>query len=535
MDGTRKVVLLSIIGLALVTSVIAYNWQPSHDDDDAAASLVLSPATFTLGEGETTTLTLSFTTEEGAPIIAAVSWTINASGDTGELHYAAETNASGVLNATYKAPADVDVHRHKVSIEAHAVWKGKTYGARTRGVVSPTAIHETAVTVSAERNTMTAGETVMVTATLRRRSDQQWHSLAGQPLTWTFFDQGGGELQPLTTVTTTTDSAGRATVPFFISDVNGTREVLCWVQMAENLSGDLELQGCECTTTLEVQPETPGTYPVVLIHGWGASVSDSILNFTWWNLTQKLQRQGYDVLDFDTSTPGIRYLRYAPGWTDHHIPWIAARVSHAIRHALVMNGYSSHQTFDVVAHSMGGLVARFMAEHPGADVDHWNSSWQPGDEGTPWYGDGDADVVIGGRQIDDLVMVGTPNHGVPPNIDEKLLDVLGYLPIPWWACQTQDMVYNSTFLEAMSYGGCGIVDYRGVGTDIGFTIGEPRDFDGNGVNHTTDGLVPTESPYLEGCPLHIVRGKAWPAGDADHLSQIAINDQVHRYIIHHLA
>lgn len=535
MDGTWKAGLVFIVvALGLVVSTIAYNWYHSDSGGDVAGSLELSPATFTLDEGASIQLNLSFAMEDGTPIATAVSWNINASGGTGALRCAAETNASGRLTATYEAPADVDVRSHAVTIEARAVWERETYVARAQGIITPT-VHETAVTVSSERGTMTAGETVPFTATLRTRIDGRWQSLAGQPLSWTFFDQRGSELQPLRTGTTVTNTAGKATVPFFISDVNETMEVLCWVRMAENLSGDQEFEGCDCTTTLEVQPETAGTYPVVLIHGWAGSVSNSLLNFTWWNLTQKLQLHGYDVLDFDTSTPGIQYLRYSPGWDDHHIPWVAARVSDTIRHALVMNGYSPDQTFDVVAHSMGGLIARFMAEHPSADVDYWNSSWQPGDEGTPWYGDGDVDVFIDGRQIDDLVMVGTPNHGVPPNIDEELLDVLNYLPIPWWACQTQDMVYHSKFLEAMGYTGCDIVDYYAVGTDIGFPIGEPQDFDGDGVNHTTDGLVPTESAYLEGHPLFIQTGKAWPMGDDDHISQIAINDNVHQYIIEHLS
>ncbi len=535
MDGRQKILLLSVVGLALLSSVMAYSWHdPGSDREKSAASLVLSPATITLEENETVELVLSFTAGDGTPISADVSWKINASGGTGEIRCAAATNASGLLNATYAAPADVDIRRHNVTIEAHATWNENTYVATAQGVVIPT-IHETAVTISAGQGVMTAGETAMVTATLRVRTDDGWRPLTGQPLAWTFFEREERTLRPLDTATICTDAAGRATVPFFLSDVNRTTEVLCWVQMAENLSGDREYRGCECTTTIEVQPETPGSHPVVLIHGWGASVNDGILNFTWWNLTQKLQQQGYEILDFDTSTPGIQYLRYAPGWNDHHIPWIAARVSDAIRHALVMNGYSPDQTVDVVAHSMGGLVARFMAEHPDADVDYWNSSWQPGDEGTPWHGDGDGDVSLDGRQIDDLFMVGTPNHGVPPNLKDRFLDLLSYLPIPWWACQTQDMVYGSTFLQAMGYQGCGIVDYYAIGTDIGFTIGEPRDFDGDGVNHTTDGLVPTESPYLEGAPLYVVTGKAWPQGEADHISQIAVNEQVHRYIIGHLS
>ena len=96
------------------------------------------------------------------------------------------------------------------------------------------------------------------------------------------------------------------------------------------------------------------------------------------------------------------------------------------------------------------------------------------------------------------------------------------------------MIYHSKFLEAMGYNGTDIVDYYGVGGDIGFIAGVPVDFDGDGITHTSDGLVPAESPYLNGRPLYIVDGKAWPAGDCDHISEIAINQDVHDYIIEHL-
>ena len=62
----------------------------------------------------------------------------------------------------------------------------------------------------------------------------------------------------------------------------------------------------------------------------------------------------------------------------------------------------------------------------------------------------------------------------------------------------------------------------------------PKDFDGDGIAHYSDGLCPTESPYLKGGPLYILEGKAWPYGKEDHLSLIGINDRVHEYILEHL-
>ena len=77
--------------------------------------------------------------------------------------------------------------------------------------------------------------------------------------------------------------------------------------------------------------------------------------------------------------------------------------------------------------------------------------------------------------------------------------------------------------------------YQTIGGDINFSFGAPVDFDGDGITHASDGLCPTESPYLDGQPLLIIQGDSWPQGDADHISLIAVNKEVHEYIMEHLA
>ena len=53
-------------------------------------------------------------------------------------------------------------------------------------------------------------------------------------------------------------------------------------------------------------------------HGrWGV-LGDSLANIYAAN--------GYKVLDFDVTKPGIQWLTYEPDWKEHHIPWIAAKV-----------------------------------------------------------------------------------------------------------------------------------------------------------------------------------------------------------------
>lgn len=53
----------------------------------------------------------------------------------------------------------------------------------------------------------------------------------------------------------------------------------------------------------------------------------------------------------------------------------------AIREALKRAGLDpDHTVVDVVAHSAGGLLARFLLEKPGAAVDSWTDA-------RGWYGD----------------------------------------------------------------------------------------------------------------------------------------------------
>lgn len=531
-------VLVSLALLIAATLIIIHPWDGGGGAEEVSATLRIAPQNFTLQEGKSTPLYLSFVSSQGLPIAANISWQLVASGNTGSITYfsssnTSATNASGHLRVTYHAPADVNVLNHSITITAAAHWQGTDYIARAQGIVYPV-LHTTKLSLAGHPGTVISGETIVLHSSLRVAEGTSWAPLAGKRLSATFFLLNGSRLIPWRTTSFATDAQGMARIPFFMSDVNTTTTVVCWVRMPQNLTGEVDYAGCDRVTNITVIPERPGDFPVVLIHGWGGSVSNWLLNYTWWNLSQKLQQHGHTVLDFDPSTPGIQFLRYDPGWQDHHISWIAARVNDEIERALVMNGYPPHQTIDIVAHSMGGLVARFLAEHRGADVDYWNESWTPGDPGHPWFGDGIPDITIGGERIDDLIVVGTPCHGVPPNVNASLLNILGYLYFPWWACPVQDMIYTSKFLDAMGYQASDLVDYYAVGGDIGFMVGPPRDFNGDGIPAHSDGLVPTESPYLEDRPLYVVQGKAWPQGDADHISLIAINDSVHRYILDHL-
>lgn len=228
-----------------------------------------------------------------------------------------------------------------------------------------------------------------------------------------------------------------------------------------------------------------GRYPVVLVHGWtGAGTSFGAM-------IPKLQAQGFPVLDFDTSTPGTQALTYTPT-SGQHVPAIAKQVQTKIQAALAANGYPADQPVDVVAHSMGGLVARFLVEHPGADVDTFDS--------TGWHGDGVADIRTDwAARVDDLVMLGTPNHGTWEGWVPGTLGGFGV-----WNASGGDMRPGSVFLTKTGYAEKAGETYTSIGGDPVYGQFLKYDYTGDGVKHGFDGVVPAESPYVTGAAFDLV-------------------------------
>lgn len=242
-----------------------------------------------------------------------------------------------------------------------------------------------------------------------------------------------------------------------------------------------------------------GEDPIVLIHGWTGD-SDS-----WREMLPKLEAQGLPVLDFDPDASGTQALGYEPTGDGQHISYIAGKiVEERIQQALDANGYSADHSVDIVAHSMGGLVARFLVEQPGADVENWDA-----EDG--WYGDGNADVRTDwAERVDELIMLGTPNHGtweawVPANIG-------GFGE---WNPSGADMQPGSTFLDRMGYAEPSGEAYHAVGGDPAYLQFLQYDYDGDGTSHGFDGVVPAESPYLDGASLDLLDGNHFELRTSD--------------------
>lgn len=224
-------------------------------------------------------------------------------------------------------------------------------------------------------------------------------------------------------------------------------------------------------------------YPVLLVHGWTGA------GWNWDEMIPKLQAQGLTVLDCDGSKAGVQALTYAPTSASQHISYIAGKiVQPKIDTCLTTSGYSTSQKIDVVAHSMGGLVSRFLVEKGGADVDYWSSS-------TGWYGDGVADVNTKWKnQIDDLVMLGTPNRAsvvswAPSSLPEFTV----------WQSSGLDMVQGALFVDLMGLAEPAGEYYTCIGGDPWYLQNPSYDYDGDGVSHGWDGIVAAEGPFLTGC------------------------------------
>jgi pimeloyl-ACP methyl ester carboxylesterase len=230
-------------------------------------------------------------------------------------------------------------------------------------------------------------------------------------------------------------------------------------------------------------PAHEANYPIIMVHGWTSSGS------TFDEMIPKLTAQGLTVVDCDASKAGIQALSYAPTSGSQHLSYLAGKILQPkIDSCLTTSGYSTSQKIDIVSHSMGGLTSRFLIEKGGADVDYWSST-------TGWYGDGIPDVSTKWKaQVDDLIILGTPNHGTILGWFPSTLPVFGA-----WSATGGDMRPNSKFLQLMGYAEPVGETYSCGGGNPWYLQLYQSDFDGDGITHGFDGVVPAESPFLTGC------------------------------------
>lgn len=203
-----------------------------------------------------------------------------------------------------------------------------------------------------------------------------------------------------------------------------------------------------------------GSFPVVLVGGLASDGAG------FGPLRDRLARDGVAVLDLDGDRAGVQPFTFWPTTADQHVATVAVQqLAPAIRAGLQRAGYDpDHQKVDVVAHSYGGLLARWLVEQ-----EHW------------------AD------RVDDLVTVATPHHGTEIGFRVATLGP-GHEE---WDGVGGDIRPRSATLRRLA-------DREPEGEVYTTIGGDPSAlrwlrFGGHGF----DGTVPAESALLDGAAQHL--------------------------------
>ena len=230
--------------------------------------------------------------------------------------------------------------------------------------------------------------------------------------------------------------------------------------------------------------------PVVLLHGF-ASRPD-----IWRGSEQILAEAGFEPVPVSWAPrPGMRS------------PQVARQVLlPAIEEALRSRGHAPGARFHVVAHSMAGLLMRFLVEHPRAAAE---TPWPGGG----WTGDGrpDGDPALAGRLLS-LVMLSTPNRGA--HTGAAAAACAGFAK-PVWRPLACDLAPDSPFVDFL--GPAAPVELADRYLAIGVSTAAPllllpaRDLDGDGVARGHDNAVYADAVKLDGAAFALWRG--WTRSD----------------------
>lgn len=233
----------------------------------------------------------------------------------------------------------------------------------------------------------------------------------------------------------------------------------------------------------------------MLLHGFGSDTD------IWRGAEPALRAAGFDPIP-------IRW-RPEPG---QRAPQVAIHVLRpAIDAALVERGYAPDSRFHAVGHSMGGLLLRFLIEHPWADVD---TPWRMGG----WTGDGlpDGDPAFADR-VASLVMISAPNQGARTGVAYA---ACGLFWDPDWRPLGCDLTPGSPFVRHLGSARPEGVDVPylaiGVSTAVPMFFLAPFDGDGDGRPRGHDNAVMAEAVRVEGGAFALWR--AWRQSDHFHVT-----------------
>lgn len=180
-----------------------------------------------------------------------------------------------------------------------------------------------------------------------------------------------------------------------------------------------------------------------------------------------------------------------------------------IERALAGAGISRSSTFHVVTHSLGGLLLRYLLEHPDVDAD------EPLADGS-WRGDGrsDGDPTLRDRVLS-LVLLSTPNQGARTGIAQMACNTY---PRGNWRPLSCDILPEAPFQQLLGARMPGDlqVRYLAIGVEAAAPLfpALPYDGDGDGRGAGHDNAVMAEAVRLAGAPFAVWRG--WEQSDHFH-------------------
>jgi|GEM_PF-1840108 len=218
----------------------------------------------------------------------------------------------------------------------------------------------------------------------------------------------------------------------------------------------------------------PAVSAVVLLHGFDSHGE------IWRGSDRALRAQGFD--------PIVVTWEPEPGQLT---PQAAVAVGHRIAAELAKRG---HERFHLVGHSLGGVVARLLAERPGLDAEEARGDGS-------WRGDGVPDLDLAAR-VESLTLFATPNRGA--RTGAAGIACAG-ASNPRWRPLACDLIADAFVLRYLgNTASVPTLALAGV-TPFPALPAPGWDGDGDGRARFHDGIVQAESALLAGAEHTLVR------------------------------
>ncbi len=221
--------------------------------------------------------------------------------------------------------------------------------------------------------------------------------------------------------------------------------------------------------------------PVICLHGFNGDTT------TFDPVRPLLEAAGLDPIA----------LTYEPAHPDDGIAQTAtAVVEPMIQEALALRGYPPDQPVAFLTHSTGSLVARVLVERGG---------WE--------------------ARLTRMVMLSTPSNGARTGLGRHACALPRGVVWRTYGCDTR---VDSPFLQSLDPPPADLTErYLSLSTEWRASLAPGRgDLDGDGRSHGNDGVVASESGYLENVPMRI-----WEGSGPTYHTRICCNEEVMKWAV----